>query len=236
MIIEFIKKHFLFRHTYNSEKFVEYLKKCGVSVGSKTYFFSPRTISIDITRPYLLKIGNFVKITGGVTILTHDYSYSVLRAVYHDIQNECSGYTIIGDNCFIGVKSIIMPGVKLGNNCIVAAGAVVTKSFPDNVVIGGNPAKIICTLDEFYKKRSLRQEEDARRLVAIIRKEYNRDPTIKEMGNFYPLFLERNVNVLKKSGVRTNLSGDDESQIVNDFLQIKPLYKSFQDFLSSISE
>lgn len=51
--------------------------------------------------------------------------------------------TIIGENCFIGEKSIILPGVILGNNVIVAAGSVVTKSFDDNVLIGGNPAKII---------------------------------------------------------------------------------------------
>lgn len=49
----------------------------------------------------------------------------------------------IGDNCWIGGSATIVPGVTLGNNVVVAAGAVVTKSFGDNVVIGGNPAKII---------------------------------------------------------------------------------------------
>ncbi|MFC0187176.1 acyltransferase [Fictibacillus aquaticus] len=51
---------------------------------------------------------------------------------------------IIGDNCWIGMNSVILPGVKLGNNTIVGAGSVVTKSFPDGyVVIGGTPAKKI---------------------------------------------------------------------------------------------
>ena len=49
----------------------------------------------------------------------------------------------IGDNCWIGAGSIINPGVTIGNNVVVASGAVVTKSFPDNVLIGGCPAKII---------------------------------------------------------------------------------------------
>lgn len=53
----------------------------------------------------------------------------------------------IGDNCWIGGGAIINPGVTLGNNVVVASGAVVTKSFGDNVVIGGVPAKIIKTLD-----------------------------------------------------------------------------------------
>jgi len=49
----------------------------------------------------------------------------------------------IGDNCWIGGHATINPGVKLGNNVVVASGAVVTKSFGDNVVIGGNPAKVL---------------------------------------------------------------------------------------------
>lgn len=49
----------------------------------------------------------------------------------------------IGNNVWIGGRSVIAPGVTLGDNVVVAAGSVVTKSFPDNVVIGGNPAKII---------------------------------------------------------------------------------------------
>jgi maltose O-acetyltransferase len=49
----------------------------------------------------------------------------------------------IGDNCWIGGNSVINPGVSLGNNVVVGSGSVVTKSFGDNVVIAGNPAKII---------------------------------------------------------------------------------------------
>ena len=54
---------------------------------------------------------------------------------------------VIGDNCWIGGNSVICPGVTLGHNVVVGAGAVVTKSFGDNVVIAGNPAKVIKTID-----------------------------------------------------------------------------------------
>lgn len=53
----------------------------------------------------------------------------------------------IGDNVWIGGRAIINPGVKIGNNAVIASGAVVTKDVPDNVVVGGNPAKVIKQID-----------------------------------------------------------------------------------------
>ena len=76
-------------------------------------------------------------------------------AIAHDVLiMDCDGHSIdgktdegipiaIGNNVWIGSKSIILKGVKLGDNVIVAAGSVVTKSFAGNVMIGGNPAGII---------------------------------------------------------------------------------------------
>lgn len=63
----------------------------------------------------------------------------------------------IGDNVWIGGSAVIVPGVTLGDNVVVAAGAVVTKSFPNNVVVGGNPAQIIQTIEEENEKDALAQ-------------------------------------------------------------------------------
>lgn len=60
----------------------------------------------------------------------------------------------IGDNCFIGARAIILPGVTLGNECVVAAGAVVTKSYPSGSVLGGNPAKLIGNSKKLVRKYS----------------------------------------------------------------------------------
>ncbi|MDN6639683.1 MAG: chorismate mutase [Tetragenococcus sp.] len=67
----------------------------------------------------------------------------------------------IGNDVWIGGGSIIVPGVTLGNNVVVGAGSVVTKSFPDNVVIAGNPAAVIKTIEvDSEEVMPLKQQQD----------------------------------------------------------------------------
>lgn len=65
---------------------------------------------------------------------------------------DCFGKVKIGSNVYIGTNSLIMPGITVGDNVLIAAGSVVTHSVPSNVVIGGNPAHIICSFEDYYQK------------------------------------------------------------------------------------
>lgn len=123
------------------QQFVEAGGKCGRNF--KFYCDMPG-------EPYFVEIGNDVTIAGGTVLLTHDNS--VIKC---DIDaTDYFGRIKIGDNCFIGMKCILLPGVELGDRTIVGAGSVVTKSFPEgNVVLGGNPAKVLCTVEEFKTKK-----------------------------------------------------------------------------------
>jgi acetyltransferase-like isoleucine patch superfamily enzyme len=85
-----------------------------------------------------ISIGDYTMFAPGVKIISANHLKGNL--VNHD---KSLGPVIIGDYCWIGANVIILPGVKLGNNVLVAAGSVVTKSFESNLVIGGNPAKVI---------------------------------------------------------------------------------------------
>jgi acetyltransferase-like isoleucine patch superfamily enzyme len=89
------------------------------------------TAKLDKTNPSGVHIGPWSYVTFGATILSHD----MVRRVRFD--------TRIGANCFIGARSIIMPGVTVGDGSIVAAGAVVTRDVEPGTIVAGNPATVI---------------------------------------------------------------------------------------------
>lgn len=64
----------------------------------------------------------------------------------------------IHDNVFIGARSIILPGVEIGENSIIGAGSVIVKDVPDNVVVAGNPAQILCSAEEYIEKQRRKME------------------------------------------------------------------------------
>ena len=111
-----------------SEKMLNSLRLGGAKIGKKVVVYSPESVDIDKSRPWLLSIGDYTKITKGVCILTHDYSLSVMRRVYGEWIGE-GAETIIGENCFIGVNSILLMGTQLGNNVIVGAAVLCMANF-----------------------------------------------------------------------------------------------------------
>ena len=105
------------------------------------------------SEPYLIEIGDNVRITDWVKFLNHDGGIWTLRKNYEDMEHAYKyGKIKIGDNTHIGWNTIIMPGVKIGKNCVIGCGAIVTHDIPDNSIAVGMPAKVIKTLDEYYEK------------------------------------------------------------------------------------
>lgn len=187
-IIKRIKKKI--KHELSSDEYISSLKKKGTLVGKGTIVTEPSTVRIDSGFPYCVEIGSYVTITSHVLILAHDYSYSVLNNVYN-VMPQNSYNTIIGNNVFLGQRSIILPGTQIGNNVIVGAGAVVHGIIPDNTVWAGNPAKQICTLEEFKIKREKRYEEGAVILANSIIQKMHRKPSYEEMRMYIGLFCPR---------------------------------------------
>ncbi len=99
--------------------------------------------------------GGATTIASQVLILTHDHAidYANKPLEYSDKEIGMKKPVSIGNHTFIGQRAIILPGITIGNNCIVGAGSIVTKNIPDSQVWAGNPAKFICTIDEYTEKQ-----------------------------------------------------------------------------------
>jgi len=120
------------------------------------------------TEAYLIKIGSYCQLTEDSRIYTHGGSL-VAREKYPKF--DFFGKVQLGDRVYVGAGARIMPGVTIGNNVLIASGSVVTKSIPSNVVVAGNPAKFVCTLDEYIEK-NLPYNTDSKDLDFIAKKKF----------------------------------------------------------------
>lgn len=219
----------------SNESYIKYLRKHGIRVGNNVHFRNPANNSIDFNRPALIEFGNNLDINENFTVLTHDFGTYVFREVYKDFVNS-SGKVKIGNNIVFGQNVTILKGVTIGDNCIIGAGSIITHSIPDNSVAVGVPARVICTLDEYYQKRKSLQVYEAL--------EYGRElATYKggienlEPGDFteeWVLFLskeEYNNDEKVRKHVDFRLKGRVD---IDEFLNRERPYPNFESFLKAI--
>ncbi len=231
---EIIKKLAL-KERYNSEMYLDYLKKKGMIIGERVRIFaSPNDVCIDESRPWMIEIGNDVQITRGVVMLTHDYAWSVIKGVYGEICGSC-GKICIGNNVFIGMNSIILKGVKIGDNVIIAAGSIVNKDIPNNSVVAGNPAKIIMTLDKYYQKRKSVQYAEASSLVREYYRTYGEKPSDKIMDEFFWLYTKAAEGIVESYDKKLHLIGNYEDSI-KQLKRNSPRFTSKDNFVNEVLE
>lgn len=105
------------------------------------------------SEPYLITIGDNTTISFDCVFVTHDGATRVIRNLpKYNKETVIYGPIIVGSNCFIGCRTVILPNVHIGDNCIIGAGSIVNKNIPSNSVAAGCPCKIICTLEEYIDK------------------------------------------------------------------------------------
>lgn len=160
-----IFSRFYWKYLASDERYARHL---GVTIG-RNCLINTRNWP---TEPYLITIGDNVQITNGVSIHCHGGGQAI-RAQHPDF--DVFGKVVIADWVYIGAFSQIMPGVTIGEGALVAAGSVVTKSVAPHTVVGGNPARCICTTEEYYERnkqfdlgtKKLSGQEKKRLLISL---------------------------------------------------------------------
>ena len=128
----------------------KYAKRIGVNMGEDVRFAGHADFGSE---PYLITIGNHVLITDEVKFLTHEGGHWVLKGLDPKYNNTFGfGRITIKDNVYIGTRSTILRGVTIGENTIIGACSLVTKSCDPNSVYAGVPARKICTMEEWKNR------------------------------------------------------------------------------------
>lgn len=134
----------------DANEYAESMRDKFYFLGKNVKLYSPQLG----TEPYLISLHDNVVCAHNVTFLNHDVSCKNIARFLGIDEDKLSklGSIELKENSFIGAHSIIMPGVSIGRNSIVAAGSVVTHSIPDNEVWGGVPARQISTTQRYAEK------------------------------------------------------------------------------------
>ena len=232
MIKAIIKKIKYLFATITNDSFIKYLRNKGVLVGDGCVFRNRNTIRIDITRPSLITIGNNVDFNMNFQILTHDYTTHVFIHKYGEFINS-SGRVKIGNNIYFGTDCIVLKGVEIGDNCIIGAGSIVSKSIPSNSVAVGRPAKVICTIDEFYEKRKQECIDEAFEYANSIIERYNREPSYEDFFEEFHLFVdEKNIDKYPNINIVNQLGGGYRAWIESH----KAPFTNFEEFIEKAKQ
>lgn len=229
-----VRKIFTKLQIYFSEKkYKQYLKDSGILIGENFIIRgNHRTVHIDLSRPSLISIGDNVTINSNFTIFTHDFVSGVFLNKYGDFLPS-SGRVKIGNNVRFGVNCTILKNVSIGDNCFIAAGSVVVKDIPANSIAGGVPAKVICSIDDYYNKRKHQCVIEAKEYARSIVARFNRAPIPADFWEEFPLFVDAsNIEDYPEIPIKRQLGSAYEFWCANH----KKTFKDFDDFINSCNE
>jgi acetyltransferase-like isoleucine patch superfamily enzyme len=156
---------------------IGHAKLIGVTIGAGC-----RLINVDFgSEPYLVSIGNHFSGTNA-NFITHDGGVWIFRKEYPDL--DVVAPIQIGNNVFLGFGVTILPGVTIGDNVVVGAGSIVTRSIPSNCVAAGIPAKPLRDIND-YKAKCLAQGKPTKHLSTRDKRKYYKDlyPRFAKVGN-----------------------------------------------------
>lgn len=234
-MIKQLVRNIVLREKASPERYAAYLKKKGVQIGENVRFYSPPHTLVDLSCPWLISIGSNVSVAHGVVILTHDYSWAVLKKL-PDSSGQILGAQSpvrIGNNVFIGLNAVITRGVTIEDNVVIDAGSVVTANCESNSVYAGNPARKIMTVEQFREKRGVKQFEEAKEIALEYRKRFGQDPPREVFCEYFMLFCGAD----EASGIpqfrRQMETGANYEECFAYMQEHPPMFDSYEAFLTA---
>lgn len=114
----------------------------------------------------------------------------MFSGLYHDFVPS-SGKVVIGNNVVFGINVTILKGVTIGDNCIIGLGSIITKDIPSNSVASGAPAKVVCSIHDYYLRRKQRSVIESFDYVSSIIESKKRKPIITDFEEEWALFFRQ---------------------------------------------
>jgi acetyltransferase-like isoleucine patch superfamily enzyme len=184
-IINFLRDRW---HKRNRRAYVQYLRSRGIAIGNGTFIMDPKSFRCDLTRAASISIGDNVYFNLNTSIIAHDEVAKVFRLKYKDWLPS-NGRIIIGNNIVFGRNVTILKGVTIGDNCIIGFGSTIINDIPENSVAVGTPAKVICTIDEYYQKRKKESLEESFEYARSIKQRFGRLPVYSDFKESFVFFV-----------------------------------------------
>lgn len=169
-------------------------------------------------------------VRGGVTILTHDYGWSVTKAIYGDVLGSVRRVEI-GDNVYVGRNAMILAGAKIGSNVIIGAGSIVTREIPDNCVAVGSPCRKIYSIEEYHQKRKEAQLDEAADIIRNYYKRHHCRPPMDVMSEHFWLFTNKKEDLPDHFIFQNNLMPGSEEKTWKNFLEHSPKFEGFDSLM-----
>lgn len=209
--------------------YVNYLRKKGVRIGDGTVIMYPNHFDIDLTRPFLISIGRNCFLNSHMTIMCHDVAAKVFRELKGELIPS-NGHVVIGNNVVFGRYVAVLKGVSIGDNCIIGFGSTVMKDIPANSVAVGTPAKVICSIDEYFERRKSKALEEAFEYARAIEERLHRRPVPADFFESFVYFVNGDeVDKYPDIPIRYQLGPAYDKWVKNH----KALFSSFDEFLEA---
>ena len=224
-----LRRRLLYSYRAETLRYIRRLNRLGAKIDESVSMSVPESVRLDETTPWMLEIGKNVYIAEGVKIMTHDASWMVLAGEDGIARGHIAPVSI-GDNVFLGIDSIVMCNVKICDNVIVGAGAVVTSSIRTPGVYAGNPARKVMDLEQMKAVRDSRQLKEALVLAREYQKKYGKFPPREVFDEYFWLFEEKDLSGLPECFRRQMTHSGNRKKMEEAFLASEPEFAGYDAF------